>query len=57
MQIMYSTSMVHGDIAHFLSLADGATEQQNAEMMAAGTLIVCSVLHLIFIITFHNSEL
>lgn len=49
--------MVHGDIAQFLSLADGATEQQNAEMMAAGTSVVCRVLHLIFIITSASSEL
>lgn len=57
MQIIYSTSMVREDIAQFLSLADRATEQQKAEMMAAGTSIVCSVLHAIFIITSARSEL
>lgn len=49
--------MVHGGIAQFRSLADGATEQQSAEMMVAGTSVVCSVLHLLFIITSASSEL
>lgn len=53
--IMYSPSMVHGDIAQFLSLPDGATEQQNACMMMAA--VVCNVLHLLFIITSASSEL
>lgn len=58
MQITYSTSMVHGDIAQFLSMADGATAQQDAcMMMAAGISVVCNVLRLLFIITSASSEL
>lgn len=46
--ILHFTSVVYGDIAQFLSLADGVTEQQNAAMMASGTRVVCIVLHLPF---------
>lgn len=49
--------MVHEGIAQFRSLADGAPEHQSAEMMVAGTSVVCSALHLLFIITSASSEL
>lgn len=39
---MYLTPMVYGDFAEFLLLADGVTEQQNAEMYSTVCCICIS---------------